>query len=85
MLIMLNEAARCLEEKIVEKASYLDLALIMGTGFPPFRGGILRYADERGIENVVNTLNRLAEKYGERFKPSQLLLSMTKDHHSFYS
>ena len=39
-LVMLNEAARCLDETVVESAELLDLAMIMGTGFPPFRGGL---------------------------------------------
>jgi len=46
--VMINEAKRCLEEKIVAKASYLDMALIMGIGFPAFRGGLLRYAEQKG-------------------------------------
>lgn len=85
ILIMINEAGRCLEENIVSKASYLDMALILGIGFPPFRGGLLRCADEAGIEETVKRLNKLAEKYGERFQPAELLVAMAKDGGRFYT
>jgi 3-hydroxyacyl-CoA dehydrogenase/enoyl-CoA hydratase/3-hydroxybutyryl-CoA epimerase len=85
MLIMINEASRCLEEGVVKNARYLDMAIIMGTGFPPFRGGILRYADSLGIENVVARLKEFSKKYGNRFEPSELLVQMEKDRQKFYS
>ena len=49
VLLMVNEAARCLEEEIVESAGDVDFAMVMGTGFAPFRGGPLRYADSLGV------------------------------------
>ena len=49
VLLMINEAAMCLEERIVEDPRDVDFAMIMGTGFAPFRGGPLRYADCVGI------------------------------------
>ena len=73
-LLMINEAARCLEEKVVEEANYLDMALIMGIGFPPFRGGLMRYAESLGIKKVVDELKFLEEKCGERFKPCNWLI-----------
>lgn len=82
--VMINEAARCLEENIVSKPSYLDMALIMGIGFPPFRGGLLRYADEQGIDKIVNQLQVYEQKYGSRFKPSGLLLKMKEEGKTFY-
>ena len=45
---MVNEAARVLEERVVRSAADVDLGMVMGTGFPPFRGGLLKYADDRG-------------------------------------
>lgn len=84
MFIMINEASRCLEEGIVSSPEYLDMALIMGTGFPPFRGGLMRYADECGIANVVNTLKDMAVKHGRRFEPSPLLLRMADNGQRFY-
>lgn len=83
-LLMINEATRCLEENIVANPAFLDMAMIMGIGFPPFRGGLLRYADELGIDYVVNGLNRLKEAYGDRFASSQLLLEMQRAHRSFF-
>ncbi|MFP5285350.1 MAG: 3-hydroxyacyl-CoA dehydrogenase NAD-binding domain-containing protein, partial [Thermoanaerobaculia bacterium] len=59
VLPMVNEAARCLEEGIVRSAGDLDLALIVGTGFPPFRGGLCRWADQEGLGRLIATLERL--------------------------
>ncbi len=84
ILIMVNEAAMCLEEGIIEKPEYLDMAMIMGTGFPPFRGGLCRYADAVGIANVVTRLNELESKYGKRFKPAKLLVELGKEGGKFY-
>ncbi len=84
LLTMINEAAKCLEENVVKNAAYLDMAMIMGTGFPPFKGGILRYADLRGIKEVVSKLHELNEKHGLRFEVSKLLLEMAKNDQKFY-
>lgn len=85
VLSMINEAARCLEEKIIARPDYLDMALIMGTGFPPFRGGLLRYADDLGIAYVVDQLQKFEGKEGPRFTPCQLLLDMKASGKNFYS
>lgn len=84
-LLMINEAARCLQEKIISKPDYLDMALIMGVGFPPFRGGILRYADKLGINYVVDHLKSFEQKYGPRFAPCEYLLEMQRSNKTFYS
>lgn len=84
ILTAVNEAAKCLEEGIVKNARYLDMAMIMGAGFPAFRGGLLRYADARGIKDVVSKLEDLNKKFGERFKVSELLLEMSKQNKKFY-
>jgi 3-hydroxyacyl-CoA dehydrogenase/enoyl-CoA hydratase/3-hydroxybutyryl-CoA epimerase len=73
VLPMVNEAARCLEEGVVRTAGELDLALIFGTGFPPFRGGLCRWADQEGLGQIVATLERLATAVSERFQPSDAL------------
>lgn len=78
LAVMVNEAARCLEEGIVSKPNLIDIALILGLGFPPFHGGLLRYADRKGVSNIVNLLKRLQAKYGERYAPCQLLLKTDK-------
>lgn len=85
MFIMVNEASRCLEENIVNNASYLDYAMIAGTGFPAFRGGILKYADSVGISYVIKKLEEFEKNYGERFKPSSLLYALQKENKTFYT
>lgn len=83
-LLMVNEAALCLEEEIVAEPGDVDFAMIMGTGFAPFRGGPLRYADSLGVAKVVDDLKRLAERDAVRFQPCQLLLSMAEGSRRFY-
>lgn len=83
-LVMINEAAHCLQEGIIKNPAYLDMALIMGIGFPPYRGGLLRYADELGIDKIVNQLQSFS-KYGARFQPAPLLLEMKEKGSKFYS
>jgi 3-hydroxyacyl-CoA dehydrogenase/enoyl-CoA hydratase/3-hydroxybutyryl-CoA epimerase len=85
LLRMVNEAALCLEEGIIQKAEYLDLAMIYGTGFPPFRGGILRYADSLDIGTVISLMKRFEEQAGGRFTPGALLKEMEKKKRGFYS
>jgi len=73
VLGMVNEAARALGEGVVRSPRDGDIGAIFGFGFPPFRGGPLRYADDLGAERVVNDLERLAERYGARFTPCEVL------------
>lgn len=84
-LIMVNEASRCLEEGVCKSAQHVDMSMLMGTGFPPFQGGLLGYADKVGIPTVVNKLDVLAKKYGERFIPSNLLQQMQEEQQCFHS
>ncbi|MGF1682535.1 fatty acid oxidation complex subunit alpha FadJ [Photobacterium minamisatsumaniensis] len=84
-LMMLNEAARCLDEGVVRSARDGDIGAIFGIGFPPFLGGPFRYMDQLGIEQVVELLNDHANKYGERFKPCDKLVAMANEGESFYS
>jgi len=81
---MVNEASRALEENIVKNASQLDMAMIMGTGFPAFRGGLLKYADFLGINKLYLSLINLEEKYGKRFEPSNLIKKMLHNNETFY-
>ena len=82
---MINEAALALiEERIVETPDEVDLAMITGTGFPPFRGGLLRYADTIGTQAIADELEVLATQYGIRFKPSTPLRNMAKTNRTFY-
>ena len=84
LLIMINEAARCLEEKIVTRVQHLDMAMILGTGFPPFRGGLLRYADSLGVVKIVEKLKALEQQCGKRYTCAPLLVEMARDGLSFY-
>ena len=67
---MLNEAAACLHDQIVSDPDLVDAGVIFGTGFAPFRGGPLHYAQSLGIDAVEARLRELAERHGPRFKPS---------------
>ena len=67
---MVNEAIKCLNDGIVSDADMLDIGVIFGTGFAPFRGGPIQYAKDRGVKNVISSLDSLAQKHGDRFKPS---------------
>jgi len=69
ILPMLNEAAACLREGVIEDADLLDAGAIFATGFAPFRGGPLHYARQRGIDKVTLRLAELQQRYGERFRP----------------
>jgi 3-hydroxyacyl-CoA dehydrogenase/enoyl-CoA hydratase/3-hydroxybutyryl-CoA epimerase len=83
VLPMINEAAFCLEDRIVRDAAKLDLAMIFGTGFPPFRGGLLRYADSLGAGFIVRCLEDLADRLGPRFAPSDLLQRLATSGRTF--
>ncbi|HEX4153150.1 MAG TPA: 3-hydroxyacyl-CoA dehydrogenase NAD-binding domain-containing protein [Steroidobacteraceae bacterium] len=69
ILPMVNEAVAVLREGVVEDADLLDAGAIFATGFAPFRGGPLQYARTRGIAEIVERLNQLSTRYGERFRP----------------
>ncbi len=86
LLVMVNEAARLLDEGVAESAPDVDLAMIMGTGFPPFRGGLLRYADTIHPRNLLQRLEELREAKGasERFAPAPLLLRLAEEDREFY-
>ncbi|MCY3610362.1 MAG: 3-hydroxyacyl-CoA dehydrogenase NAD-binding domain-containing protein [Gemmatimonadetes bacterium] len=84
ILAMVNEAARVLEDGIVPSAADVDLAMIMGAGFPPFRGGLLKYADDRGLQEIVATLSALHEAHGSRFEPSALLAKLAEAGQTFH-
>jgi len=85
VFLMINEAARCLEEGIVDDPRDIDFAMVMGAGFAPFRGGPLRHADHIGITKVTENLERLATSRERQFAPSNLLIEMTRQEKKFYS
>jgi 3-hydroxyacyl-CoA dehydrogenase/enoyl-CoA hydratase/carnithine racemase len=81
----INEAALMIEEGICDRPQDMDLAMIYGTGFPPYRGGILRYADQWGLENVYQKLVELEKQYGPRFKSADLIKEMAEAGKTFYT
>lgn len=84
VLGMVNEAARALGEGVVRSPRDGDIGAIFGFGFPPFRGGPLRYADDLGAERVVSDLERLAERHGARFAPCEVLREQAGRGTKFY-
>jgi 3-hydroxyacyl-CoA dehydrogenase/enoyl-CoA hydratase/3-hydroxybutyryl-CoA epimerase len=85
VLVMVNEAARCLEEGVVEGAGKIDLAMIFGAGFPPFRGGLLRHADTFGLARAEQRLIALRAEKGDRFEPAALLSKLVAEGKTFTS
>jgi 3-hydroxyacyl-CoA dehydrogenase/enoyl-CoA hydratase/3-hydroxybutyryl-CoA epimerase len=84
VFLMVNEAARCVEEKVVDSPEDADYGMILGTGFAPFRGGPLRYAEHFGLNKVVDELERLAQSE-EKFLPCEILKKHTRDGTKFYA
>ncbi|MCF8033010.1 MAG: enoyl-CoA hydratase/isomerase family protein [Desulfarculaceae bacterium] len=84
LALAINEAALMMEQGICDRPADMDLAMIYGTGFPPYRGGILRYADQWGLPNVLAKLEELEAAYGPRFAPAGLIKKMTADNQTFY-
>jgi 3-hydroxyacyl-CoA dehydrogenase/enoyl-CoA hydratase/carnithine racemase len=80
----INEAVYMIEEGICDRPQDMDLAIIYGLGFPPYRGGILRYADAWGLRNVYEHLLKLEQEQGSRFKPASLLKEMADSGRTFY-
>ena len=81
---MVNEAARCLADKIAHTARDVDIGMIFGTGFAPFRGGLLKYADSEGLQKIIDTLNDFQTKFGKRFSPADYLIKVSKSPGCFY-
>lgn len=82
---MVNEAALCLQEGIIESPLDGDIGAVFGLGFPPFRGGPFRYIDEIGAQKAVDILNDLTARFGERFEPAQILIDYAKSGKKFYN
>lgn len=83
-LQMLNETARTIEDGVIENPVDIDIGVIFGLGFPPFRGGILRAADRLGLDRVVAKLEGYAERHGDRLAPAQLLRDMAQKGDRFH-
>ncbi len=83
MLAMCLEAVRCLEDGIVDSAIECDMGLLLGLGFPRFRGGALRYIDNCGVQTFVGLADRYRE-LGPLFEAPKLLRDMAKQGRTFY-
>ena len=77
MFSMINEAALCIQERVAT-ATDIDIAVLAGIGFPQSKGGVLQYADELGIDHVLEKMNGLHQIYGERFFPAPLIKRMVQ-------
>jgi len=84
VFMMLNEAARCLDEGIIRNARDGDIGAIMGIGFPPFLGGPFRLIDKLGATELVNQLTQWEKEHGERYQPCEALKTMAENGNKFY-
>ncbi|MFO0826184.1 MAG: 3-hydroxyacyl-CoA dehydrogenase NAD-binding domain-containing protein [Gemmataceae bacterium] len=82
---MINEAAKCLQADVVHEAWAVDLAMVLGTGFAPFRGGPLHTADSLGVARIVHELDAFRGEHGDRFEPAALLRTKADEGRVFYS
>ncbi|WP_028862254.1 3-hydroxyacyl-CoA dehydrogenase NAD-binding domain-containing protein [Psychromonas aquimarina] len=85
LIIMVNEAAYCLQEGIVADAGQLDLAMVMGTGFPPWRGGLCRWADSVGLDTIVKKCEVFNAQADPRYQVSPYLRELADAGRGFYS
>jgi len=83
IFLMVNEAARCVEEGVVGSPEDADYGMILGTGFAPFRGGPLRFAEHFGLKEIVEELERLA-RTEKKFTPCDILKKHARDGTKFY-
>ena len=83
IFLMVNEAARCVEEKVVDSPEDADYGMILGTGFAPFRGGPLRFAEHFGLKKIAEEMERLAQSE-EKFSPCEILKKHARDGTKFY-
>ena len=81
---MAHEALRCLEDVIVSDPKHLDLAMIYGIGFPPFRKGLLWYADQLGADKILSELDIFYRRYGARFEPPTILKEWVQGGRTIY-
>ena len=84
-LRMVNEAVMCHAENVVRCPRDADVGAIFGLGFPPFRGGPLRYVDEVGAEEIVRRLRNLEQQLGSRFAPAPSLVAMASAGRTFHA
>jgi 3-hydroxyacyl-CoA dehydrogenase/enoyl-CoA hydratase/3-hydroxybutyryl-CoA epimerase len=76
MFVQALETVRCLEENVVTSVTDANIGSIFGWGFAPFKGGTLQYINDYGLVDFIARSEALAEKYGKRFTPPEMLLAM---------
>ncbi|HEY9775098.1 MAG TPA: enoyl-CoA hydratase-related protein [Planktothrix sp.] len=85
ILPMIDEAARCLEEKVARRPREIDMCVVLGMGFPPFRGGLLRYADTIGAPALIEKLNAMYQKSVWNIEVSSYLKKLAAEGRGFYT
>ncbi len=83
MIPMIIEAARALEEGIAETPNEVDMGLIMGLGFPPFRGGAFKYADAQGLAAVCDKADKYA-RLGKLYEPTERMREMARNNETYF-
>ena len=84
VLVMVNEAVRCLDEQVADTSEDIDFAMILGTGWAPFRGGPLRHADALGLAVLAERMQALSGRHGVHLAPCPRLLTMAAAGETFY-
>jgi len=84
-LAMINEAALCLQEGILQSPRDGDIGAVFGLGFPPFLGGPFRYIDSLGLLKILSLLEELEKQYGPRFTPAPILRERAARDQRFYT
>ena len=77
ILRMIGEPVYVLQEQIAQRESDIDVAMVLGAGFPDLRGGLLKYAFDLSVDEVIRRLESLAERFGDRFRPCEFLKGKT--------
>ena len=84
MIPMVNEVIRCLEEGVIDSAAEADMGLIYGIGFPPFRGGAIRYLETLGLNTFIDSADKYAD-LGEIYHVTEGLRDMAKAENSYFT
>ena len=84
-MVMMNEAALCLQEGILLSARDGDMGAVFGLGFPPFSGGPFRMMDHMGLDKVESIMKELAAKHGARFTPANIISELASQKKNFPS
>ena len=84
ILPMVNEAAWCLQDDILNSPSDGDIGAVLGLGFPPFLGGPFRYVDHMGVSEVVAGLEDFRNELGPRYTPAEILKDYASEGKQFF-